>query len=253
MHWARWRKHGDPLVTAWNKPKPPCSVGGCGRTGKLVRGWCNLHYQRWRRTGDPLLITVEPPQHWDNEICNATEDCAKPAKTRGWCSMHYARWQKHKSFGKPERPKKIPLICKIEDCGLTVECRGWCNKHYMRWRIHGDPMVCSVSDIIETCSQRGCGRRLVKGGVCWTHYRYFKAKFMVEQEGRCAICGIHANDAPRKILHLDHDHATNQPRALLCHNCNVGIGHFFDNPELLRIAARYVEEMKPGQLALFAA
>lgn len=252
MHWARWRKWGDPLVTAYNRPKPPCAIEGCDRTGKLIRGWCNLHYQRWRRTGDPLFTTVEPPQHWDNEICNATEECAKPAKTRGWCSMHYARWQKHKSFGKPTR-KKVPLTCKIEDCGLTVECRGWCNKHYLRWRIHGDPMVTSVSDIIETCSQQGCGRRMVKAGVCWTHYRYFKAKFMAEQDGKCLICHISHERAPRKTLVLDHDHVTNQPRALLCHHCNVGLGHFMDNPALMRAAARYVENMKPGQMSLFAA
>jgi hypothetical protein len=31
-----------------------CAVPGCGRAGKLTRGWCPKHYQRWVRYRDPL-------------------------------------------------------------------------------------------------------------------------------------------------------------------------------------------------------
>lgn len=250
MHWARWRRWGDPLVTAYNQPKPLCSVGGCDKTA-YGRGMCNKHWLRWKRYGDPLVTLATPPEHFTNEIC-LVEGCDKPTKARGWCAMHYKRWRLHGSMELPKRQKKVGLICKIDGCGLTVEARGWCNKHYLRWHIHGDPMICSTSEIIESCWQVGCGRRLVKGGVCWTHYRYYKARFAVEQGNKCAICGTHADDAPNKRLHLDHCHATGQPRALLCHHCNVGIGHFKDNPDLLHAAIRYLAETKPGQLALFA-
>jgi hypothetical protein len=30
-----------------------CSVPGCDRQGKLIRGWCGKHYQRWIAHGDP--------------------------------------------------------------------------------------------------------------------------------------------------------------------------------------------------------
>jgi hypothetical protein len=55
-----------------------------------------------------------------------------------------------------------------------------------------------------------------------------------EQKGVCVIC----RREPAK--HVDHDHATGAVRALLCFNCNGGLGQFKDNPHLLHAAAYYV-------------
>lgn len=251
MHWRRWRIHGDPLVTAWNQPKPGCSVEGCSDTA-CVRGYCNKHYLRLRRHGDPLTQLGPSPGGFTNKTCQE-ERCEKPTKALGWCAMHYRRWELYGSTELPERPKAPVALCSITDCGKPVECRGLCNKHYVRWRIHGDPEVNLISEITDTCSQKGCERRLAKAGLCWKHYWHFKAKFMAEQKGKCKLCGVPETDAPRGILLLDHDHATGQPRALLCHLCNCGLGMFRDSPELLALAIRYLEDMKPGQLALFTA
>jgi hypothetical protein len=54
------------------------------------------------------------------------------------------------------------------------------------------------------------------------------------QGGVCAIC----RTAP--AVHVDHDHETGAVRALLCFNCNGGLGQFKDNPEALHAAAYYV-------------
>ncbi len=54
------------------------------------------------------------------------------------------------------------------------------------------------------------------------------------QNGLCAICKA----AP--AVHVDHDHVTGQVRALLCFNCNGGLGQFKDDPAVLRAAAEYV-------------
>jgi hypothetical protein len=54
------------------------------------------------------------------------------------------------------------------------------------------------------------------------------------QQGLCAIC----KNAPAK--HHDHDHATGAVRALLCFNCNGGLGQFKDDPGFLHAAAYYV-------------
>jgi hypothetical protein len=57
---------------------------------------------------------------------------------------------------------------------------------------------------------------------------------LAAQRGLCAVC----KKAPAE--HVDHDHATGAVRALLCFNCNGGLGQFKDDPGLLHAAAYYV-------------
>jgi Recombination endonuclease VII len=61
------------------------------------------------------------------------------------------------------------------------------------------------------------------------------------QGGVCAICKA----APAG--HVDHDHETGAVRALLCFNCNGGLGQFKDDPFLLHVAAFYVEHHRERQ------
>jgi hypothetical protein len=47
-------------------------------------------------------------------------------------------------------------------------------------------------------------------------------------------------------LILDHEHSTNLARGFLCHHCNLIIGHAHDDPEILKAAAQYLENVKHG-------
>lgn len=60
------------------------------------------------------------------------------------------------------------------------------------------------------------------------------------QDFKCALCGV---ELPTNghITHLDHCHTTGKLRDFLCTNCNRGLGHFQDNPDVLRKAAFYIE------------
>lgn len=67
----------------------------------------------------------------------------------------------------------------------------------------------------------------------------------------CDICKqperVKRNGVVRQ-LNRDHDHTTGEWRGLLCSRCNQAIGMLSDNPELLRLAAGYLEN--PPGLAL---
>lgn len=83
----------------------------------------------------------------------------------------------------------------------------------------------------------GVGRTL---GVTQREYD----EMLKSQRGLCAICRRPSSSFGKlggvRSLSIDHNHATNLKRELLCHNCNVGIGLFDDDPERLAAAAEYL-------------
>jgi len=96
---------------------------------------------------------------------------------------------------------------------------------------------CSVPCRKEVYSDKHY-KRVYGVGVRWVQ------KKLHEQGWKCAICkevGFKMREDHVSGLNLDHDHVTGKPRALLCHNCNRGLGLFKDNPVFLRWAADYLE------------
>lgn len=69
-----------------------------------------------------------------------------------------------------------------------------------------------------------------------------------EQNERCAICnkeetcidGRSPDKRPRR-LSIDHCHTTNKVRGLLCHACNLAIGKFKDDINLMQKAIDYIK------------
>ena len=57
---------------------------------------------------------------------------------------------------------------------------------------------------------------------------------IARQADACVICGDESG------LVVDHDHRTGRVRGALCQRCNMGLGHFRDDPELLELAAMYL-------------
>jgi hypothetical protein len=81
-------------------------------------------------------------------------------------------------------------------------------------------------------------RRLAMYGLSESEY----ADMNASQHGVCAICK--KTPAEGTNLRIDHDHNTGAVRGLLCHNCNVGIGLFFENIDLLNSASNYISKHK---------
>lgn len=62
-----------------------------------------------------------------------------------------------------------------------------------------------------------------------------------EQNGVCKICGKTSKENGKRLC-VDHCHITSKIRGLLCDACNVGLGRFNDNLELLEKAVEYLKE-----------
>jgi len=84
----------------------------------------------------------------------------------------------------------------------------------------------------KTC--RGSYRSETRRG----HYRTMisdeNLKELLKTES-CIICG-----SEEKLV-VDHCHKTNIVRGMLCNRCNMGLGHFKDDPMLLELAKVYLQ------------
>ena len=61
-------------------------------------------------------------------------------------------------------------------------------------------------------------------------------RMLQSQQGICPIC----NEKIGETYALDHDHQTGRIRAILCSNCNTGLGFFKENIALLGRALIYL-------------
>ncbi len=72
-----------------------------------------------------------------------------------------------------------------------------------------------------------------KYGISIDEYNAMATK----QNNRCAICLKEP-----KVLYVDHCHKTGVIRGLLCNKCNLGLGRFDDDAELVQRAFKYLSK-----------
>lgn len=67
-------------------------------------------------------------------------------------------------------------------------------------------------------------------------------RMLIAQNYECKICKTkHEAHSRESRLHIDHCHKSTKIRALLCTQCNKGLGHFRDSVEFLEIAIAYLK------------
>ena len=79
-----------------------------------------------------------------------------------------------------------------------------------------------------------------KYGITLEQYNLIKES----QEGCCKICKEKTDN-----LVVDHCHTTDKVRGLLCTHCNLGLGHFKDNPETIKASLLYLQESRSYEVS----
>jgi hypothetical protein len=133
--------------------------------------------------------------------------------------------------------------CKSFTDGLTYWCKA-CASNYKRRYYRSNPDF--RKKVLERSRTRlndpEIRKRVRQTSLDWHRKKSSNCtpeqynKLLKKQKGVCACCGKpETSKRKEKIrqLSVDHCHKTNKVRWLLCHKCNLGLGHFDDNPKLL--------------------
>lgn len=119
------------------------------------------------------------------------------------------------------------------DDGRLGACKE-CRRKYQRdknERLRGDPEF-------QAARARYSRKRKLRDAYGITEAEY--DAMLADQGGKCAICGTTDPGRTSTFFPVDHDHETGGRRGLLCHDCNLGISHFGDDPDRLLAAAMYL-------------
>lgn len=152
--------------------------------------------------------------------------------------------------GKPD----IVMACANKDCSLYTPA--------ITRTVNGTTL--KPGEFIVKGGSRGKGNQQYCSEKCRDHVarirqgqrfrRYSgltREQYIAEGEARqwkCDICGkIPLPDSRRALtdelpyLIVEHDHETDERRGLTCSDCNLGLGMFHDNPEILQAAIMYLK------------
>ena len=142
----------------------------------------------------------------------------------------------HNRSRKGQRGKWVGVTCAADGCSEPAKCRGLCNKHYHRkkWADGHRPPGYADKERLRDATRKH------RYGITRAEYD----RLLGEQHGVCAICRRAPSEVSvpkgwRHELCVDHDHVSGRIRGLLCHQCNVGIGHLASE-SVARAAADYL-------------
>ena len=120
-------------------------------------------------------------------------------------------------------------------------CRRWREKHPEKRRAYQRKWAQDNPAYQKKWRQEN--RELVRATKLKSKYGLTLDAFQVlwdSQGGRCKICGVALTQGGTGAAHVDHDHATDRVRGLLCRDCNSVLGFAHDRLDVLQKAVAYL-------------
>jgi hypothetical protein len=201
-----------------------CQVAECQEQSRSL-GFCRRHYKRFKKYGDPVFTF--------QKLClNCNKEFRSRYSFQKWCSddCRIAATQKEswKSWYERNRDRHINnnKDYYYENRQEVIER----NKKWVEKKKIADPNYHS------------------KRSRIW-RYQLSDEKFharLLNQNGKCKICHskFELGNDKTKMPYVDHHHESGKVRGLLCHHCNLVIGHARDEVYIIESAINYLEEKK---------
>lgn len=199
-------------------------------------------------SGQRRLRSVEDSRHRRrNDVLRFSQDlacvtpclahgCERTAEvlTKGVCHAHYKKLRRWGQYESPEALIVGDRTC--TGCGET--------KPMLQFGLH-KPSLGGRNRRFRECN-KGMQKRAQKRHGLLRKYGMAEADYdrmVAEQLGLCLICRQSPDGTTRHgRLYVDHCHDSGKVRGLLCHGCNVSLGHMRDDADRLEAAARYLRE-----------
>lgn len=129
---------------------------------------------------------------------------------------------------------------------LVSKCKICCSKYLKEYRIiNSSKLKANKREEYQRNRNRYLERELIrKYGITMNTYN----QMLKEQDYKCRISNASESNSSNKgktrAFDVDHCHETGIVRGLLCGLCNVGLGSFRDNTDLLVTAIHYLNNNK---------
>lgn len=178
----------------------------------------------------------------------SVEGCSRKHYALSYCEPHWRRFRKGDDLSRPIEARNGKQGCGVEGCNRKHDSKGLCGLHYARW-VRGEALEAPVVYGYKGCIIPGCSRDHWSQRMCRRHADQAK-RYNISVEGMvwvmeqpCQICGVELEKP-----YIDHDHSCcpgdvscgRCVRGVLCSTCNLGLGGFKDDPDLLRSAIQYL-------------
>lgn len=210
-----------------------CTVEGCDKP-HASRGYCPMHLARWKNHG-----TLDDPRPRGDQKANPLWTRWAQLKGRGVLAAEWLDfWRFADEVGvKPEGVKKMRRLDASKPYGPS------------NWEWIRTPSAAEVLDYAKR--YRETNTSALKDKHFQRKYGITLAEYdamLAAQDGCCAICRkaesrfVKKNIERRRMLCIDHDHATGEVRGLLCADCNVALGAFDDDPLRILKAIGYLRQ-----------